>query len=95
MNVAASFDVPANWRLSANEEPTPLSSLPALPPDPPRATLPRRVPRPQPRSSVPVAGVQPAATVSIRFNDTLAHLVNYPGCWIVADCVATSAGSDQ
>ena len=27
--------------------------------------------------------------------DTLAHLVNCPGCWIVADCVATSAGSDQ
>jgi len=34
-------------------------------------------------------------TVSIRLYDALAHLVSCPGCWIVADCVATSAGSDQ
>jgi len=33
--------------------------------------------------------------VCIRLYDTLAHLVSCPGCWIVADCVATSAGSDQ
>jgi len=34
-------------------------------------------------------------TVNIRLYDTLARLVNCPGCWIVADCVATSAESDQ
>jgi len=34
-------------------------------------------------------------TVIIRSYDTLAHLVNCPGCWIVADCVVTFAGSDQ
>jgi len=34
-------------------------------------------------------------SVSIRLHDNLAHLVNCPGYWIVADCVATSPRSDQ
>jgi len=40
-------------------------------------------------------GKSPSYTVNTRLYDTLAHLVNCPCCWIVADCVATSTGSDQ